>query len=150
MVALCACARGKAIGLSVCCRNYHWHKNCQISHSRHNMHLFVLYILCLQVHIRFLMVFQRHNLCGFLQKHFICQFDIINFANSKLLDFALASDSTTLRINSTLCITLYTVCMSVNPQRAFFRHGCKNSQSWSQPLLPHSVSLGGPPDCTHL
>ena len=41
------------------------------------------------------MAFQMHDLCGFLRKRFVRQFWRHNFADSKLLDFARASDSMT-------------------------------------------------------
>ena len=56
--------------------------------------------------IRFLIAFQRRDLCGFLRKRFVCQF-WASFADSKLLDFARASDSMTLRVNRTLCVGCY-------------------------------------------
>ena len=45
-----------------------------------------------------------------------CSPALASFADSKLLDFAQASDSITYRINRALCCALYTVCMSINPQ----------------------------------
>ena len=47
------------------------------------------------------MVFQTYELCGFLRKHFVSQFCMVPFADSKLLDFARARFT---------CGMLYTVC----------------------------------------
>ena len=70
------------------------------------------------------------------------RFGVINFADSKLLDFARASDSMTLHINRMLCVVLYiryvrllnlgactlgTVAKIVNPDH---RHRLPRSVHW--------------------
>ena len=49
------------------------------------------------------MVFQRHDLCGFLRKRFVCQ----SWHHLPILDFARATESMTLRINRILCVARY-------------------------------------------
>ena len=88
------------------------------------------------------MAFQIHNLCGFRQKHFICQFWchllILSFLTFPQLQ---RQHDFTYKQNA-VCRVLYTVCITTNPQRMRFRHSCKKIiNAGHHRCLPHSAEL---------
>ena len=65
---------------------------------------------------------------------------LASFADSKFLDFSPASDSMTLRINRTLCVTRYVQYVRINPQRICCRVTIIVDTGHDHPLPPFSLT----------